>query len=88
LFILTLIFHRSLKIHRTHPDFGPIKPIYFVGGILGMAFVTSNVILMPFLGAALTTIVGMLGQMLMGVIIDHFGLLGTPKNRITLRKCI
>ncbi|WNF18468.1 DMT family transporter [Staphylococcus warneri] len=88
LLILTLIFHRSLKIHQTHPDFGHIKPIYFVGGILGMAFVTSNVILMPFLGAALTTIVGMLGQMLMGVIIDHFGLLGTPKNRITLRKCI
>ena len=24
--------------------------------------------------------------MLMGVIIDHFGLLGTPQNRITIRK--
>ena len=41
---------------------------------------------MPHLGAALTTIIGMLGQMLMGVIIDHFGLLGTPQNRITIRK--
>ena len=40
---------------------------------------------MPFLGAALTTIVAMLGQMLMGVIIDHFGL-GVRKNPITLRK--
>ena len=35
---------------------------------------------MPFLGAALTTIVAMLGQMLMGVIIDHFGL-GVRKNQ-------
>ena len=43
-----------------------------------MAFVTANIILMPFLGA-LTTIVAMLGQMLMGIIIDHFGLLGSPK---------
>ncbi|PNZ67076.1 DMT family transporter [Staphylococcus croceilyticus] len=87
LFILTLIFNRSLKIKTSQPNIGKIKPVYFIGGILGVVFVTSNIILMPFLGAALTTIVAMLGQMLMGVIIDHFGL-GVPKNRITLRKLI
>ena len=86
LFILTLIFHRSLKIKHFHTELGQIKPVYFIGGILGMAFVTANIILMPFLGAALTTIVAMLGQMLMGIIIDHFGLLGSPKNKITVRK--
>ena len=49
-----------------------------------MAFVTSNIILMPFLGAALTTIIAMMGQMIMGIIIDHFGLLGSLKqNNIT-----
>ena len=62
------------------------KSIYFIGGILGMAFVTSNIILMPFLGAALTTIIAMMGQMIMGIIIDHFGLLGSRKNKITSRK--
>ncbi|NUI94246.1 DMT family transporter [Staphylococcus borealis] len=85
LFILTLIFNRSLKIKVSQPDIGNIKPIHFIGGVLGVIFVTSNIILMPFLGAALTTIVAMLGQMLMGVLIDHFGL-GVPKNSITLRK--
>ncbi|MGV3105333.1 DMT family transporter [Staphylococcus borealis] len=85
LFILTLIFNRSLKIKVSQPDIGKIKPIHFIGGVLGVIFVTSNIILMPFLGAALTTIVAMLGQMLMGVLIDHFGL-GVPKNSITLRK--
>ncbi|WP_415425916.1 DMT family transporter [Staphylococcus borealis] len=85
LFILTLIFNRSLKIKVSQPDIGNIKPIHFIGGVLGVIFVTSNIILMPFLGAALTTIVAMLGQMLMGVMIDHFGL-GVPKNSITLRK--
>ena len=44
-----------------------------------MAFVTSNIILMPFLGA--TTIIAMMGQMIMGIIIDHFGLLGSPKTK-------
>ena len=48
LFILTLIFNRSLKIKITHPDIGKIKPIHFIGGVLGVVFVTSNIILMPF----------------------------------------
>ncbi|PTE69454.1 hypothetical protein BUY46_03120 [Staphylococcus devriesei] len=85
LFILTLVFNRSLKIKTTQPNIGRIKPLYFIGGILGVVFVTSNIILMPFLGAALTTIIAMLGQMLMGVIIDHFGL-GVRKSPITFRK--
>ncbi len=38
---------------------------------------------MPYLGAALTTIAGMLGQMLMALIIDQFGLLGIPKNNFS-----
>ncbi|ALM56230.1 DMT family transporter [Staphylococcus equorum] len=86
LFILTLIFNRSLKLATFTPKEGRLKPIYFIGGILGVIFVTTNIILMPHLGAALTTIIVMLGQMLMGVIIDHFGLLGTYKNKITKRK--
>ena len=51
-----------------------------------MAFVTSNIILMPFLEQLLTTIIAMMGQMIMGIIIDHFGLLGSPKTKITSRK--
>lgn len=86
LFILTLLFHRNLRLERYHETQGALHPIHFIGGLLGVAFVTANIVLMPHLGAALTTIIGMLGQMLMGVIIDHFGLLGTPQNRITIRK--
>lgn len=67
---------------------GRIKPVYFIGGMLGMAFVTANIILMPFLGAALTTIVAMLGQMIMGIIIDHFGLMGSPKIKLQHVKCV
>lgn len=88
LFILTLIFNRSLKLKTVDAKQGKLKPIYFIGGILGVVFVTTNIILMPHLGAALTTIIVMLGQMLMGVIIDHFGLLGTRINKITTRKII
>lgn len=86
LIIITAFVNRSFKLSKFEPNIGKIKPIYFIGGILGVVFVTANIILMPHLGAALTTIVGMLGQMLMGVIIDHFGILGAKQNRINVRK--
>lgn len=88
LFILTLIFNKSLKVTTFNSKQGKLKPIYFIGGILGVIFVTTNIILMPHLGAALTTIIVMLGQMLMGIIIDHFGLLGTNVNKVTPRKVL
>ncbi|MBO3065876.1 DMT family transporter [Staphylococcus saprophyticus] len=88
LFILTLIFNKSLKVTTFNSKEGKLKPIYSIGGILGVIFVTTNIILMPHLGAALTTIIVMLGQMLMGIIIDHFGLLGTNVNKITPRKVL
>ncbi|QFK17691.1 EamA-like transporter family protein [Staphylococcus aureus] len=88
LLILTAIFNSSLKLKTSHLKFGKLKPIYFTGGILGMAFVTANIILMPHMGAALTTLIGMFGQILMGILIDHFGLFGSPKIAMTSRKTI
>lgn len=88
LLILTAIFNRSLKLKTSHLKFGKLKPFYFTGGILGMAFVTANIILMPHMGAALTTLIGMFGQILMGILIDHFGLFSSPKIAMTSRKTI
>lgn len=88
LIVITAFVNRSFKLSTYEPEVGKIKPVYFIGGVLGVVFVTANIVLMPYLGAALTTIVGMLGQMLMGVIIDHFGILGAKKNKINVRKIL
>lgn len=88
LIIITAVTNRSFKMKTATEEAGKLKPIYFIGGVLGVVFVTANIILMPYLGAALTTIIGMLGQMVMGLIIDHFGLLGAAKNRINVRKIV
>ncbi|WP_323704031.1 DMT family transporter [Mammaliicoccus sp. Dog046] len=88
LFILSLIIVRRIRFSFTHPTQGKIKPIYFLGGALGVIFVTTNIILMPELGAALTLMVVIFGQMLMGLFIDHFGLFNTPKFKITKRRFI
>lgn len=52
--------------------------IAWTGGILGAFFVASTVTLVPRLGVALTFSLIIAGQMLVTLVIDHFGLLGVP----------
>ena len=49
---------------------------WWVGGLLGVCFLTGNLLLLPRLGAALTVVMTVAGQIIMGVIIDTLGLLG------------
>lgn len=88
LFFLSLILVRRIRFSFHQPEQGTIKPIYFIGGALGVVFVTTNILLMPELGAALTLMVVIFGQMLMGILIDHLGLFNTPKFKITTRRLI
>ena len=47
--------------------------IWFVGGLMGVVFLTANIVLLPRIGAALTVIVTVTGQMIIGIMIDTFG---------------
>jgi transporter family-2 protein len=60
----------------------------WIGGILGAIYLTSNVLLFPKLGAIQTIILPILGQVLMGEVIDTFGLFGTAKVSLTLLKIV
>ncbi len=56
-------------------------------GLLGAFYVTAVIILTPKLGAALTFGLVVAGQLIMAVILDHFGLLGVhvqPFNQLRL----
>lgn len=50
----------------------------WIGGFLGVIYLTATIILAPLLGAA--TMVGLIvaGQMLASITLDHFGLVGFP----------
>jgi transporter family-2 protein len=61
-------------------------PIAWVGGILGAFFVTATVTLVPRLGVALTFSLIIAGQMIVTLIIDHYGLLGVPVKEISLTR--
>ena len=60
--------------------------VAWIGGLLGAFFVTTTVLLAPRLGVAMTFSLIVLGQMLITLIIDHFGLLGVPVQHVTLSR--
>ena len=67
-------------------SFAAIKeapPIAWIGGLLGAFFVTSAVILVPRIGVAMTFSAMIAGQMLLTLIIDHFGLLGVETRPVS-----
>lgn len=59
------------------------SPISWIGGLLGAFYVAVSIVLLPKLGVATTVTLIIAGQMLMSLVMDHYGLLGVPVNEIT-----
>lgn len=57
--------------------------IAWVGGLLGAFFVAAAVTLVPRLGVAMTFSLIIAGQMIVTLVIDHFGLLGIEVRPIS-----
>ncbi|MCH4170036.1 MAG: DMT family transporter [Lactobacillus sp.] len=55
----------------------------WVGGVIGVIFLTSNIILFPRLGSVQTVIMPIMGQIIMSMIIDNFGWFASPVHRLT-----
>lgn len=57
-------------------------------GLLGAFYVTSIIILTPKLGSTLTFGLVVAGQLLMSVLLDHFGLLGIPVQSFNWQRLV
>lgn len=70
----------------TRVDFGLVRearslPLYYwLGGLIGALYVTAIVVLAPRLGTALTFGLTVGAQMLISIIMDHYGWLGLPEH--------
>jgi bacterial/archaeal transporter family-2 protein len=62
--------------------------VAWLGGILGAFFVASTVVLVPRLGVALTFSLIIAGQMLITLVIDHYGILGVPVKEISIPRVV
>lgn len=58
----------------------------WLGGLGGAVYVLLAVLLAQRLGAALLSGVGILGQLVASVLIDHYGWFGTPVHRVSVAR--
>ncbi|GAW98418.1 DMT family transporter [Secundilactobacillus mixtipabuli] len=80
--VMTLLDHRSLLIGGS---FISNRPFWlWLGGLLGVIYLTGNIILFPKLGSVQTVIFPVLGQILAGIMIDDLGLFYSPVSRLTV----
>lgn len=60
------------------------EPLWiWIGGLLGVIYLTSNILLFPKLGSVQTAIMPIMGQIIMGLLIDDFGLFDSPVKSLT-----
>lgn len=86
--LIVFIFVRRFTF-STRNAAGEKMPLWaLVGGFLGVAYVTANIVLMPYLGVALTIMILLCGQMVMALLIDHFGMFSIPKQTIDSKRII
>jgi len=82
-FLLMLFFSP-----RNSPSFFAQPSWQLLGGVLGPIYVIILTIATPAIGIAMTMIGILAGQVFKSLIIDHYGLLGTPHRKINSKRII
>jgi len=62
-----------------------VNPLLLFAGALGACLVFGIAFLIPRIGAAKLTLIMLAGQIAGGLVLSHFGLLGSPREPISLR---
>lgn len=71
---------------QARPDMTAVRGLpwwTWIGGLYGAVFVAAAAWGVPRLGAALTIILMVAGQLLISVLVDHFGAMGVPRQPIS-----
>ncbi len=64
-------------------------PFYlYLGGVLGVITVSSNSLAFVQIGASLTATLALLGQTISSILVDSYGLQGTPKQPFNKKKLL
>ena len=73
------------------PSFSKIvsaPTVTLTGGFLGVVFVTSIIICVPKIGVANALVASICGQIILSLILDHYGVLGLSINPISVSKLL
>lgn len=80
-FLLMLFFSP-----RNAPSYFAQPGWTLLGGILGPIYVVALTVAAPVIGVAMTMIGVLAGQVFKSLLIDHYGLFGTPHRKINVRR--
>ncbi len=67
---------------------GQVPWYLFCGGLMGAVFVTTVLVLIPHIGVANMLIAAMAGQLLISMLVDHFGWLGVPVHSLGISRIL
>ena len=67
---------------------GDIPWQHYLGGVFGFYIIVTLAFAFPRIGGALAVALVVLGQGIMALVIDHFGLMGMPKDPVTLTRVV
>jgi transporter family-2 protein len=82
---ITLILSHNLNIASTVFK----QPWWiWIGGLLGVVYLTGNIVLFPHLGSVQTVIMPVVGQLIMSMLIDNFGWFYSPQHSLNLIRII
>jgi transporter family-2 protein len=84
--IFLIFFFPSTSNIRNSP--GITEWYLYIGGLLGVLILAAPIYLIPRIGTTSTLIAIVFGQLLIALVIDHFGLLASPKIEINLVRVI
>lgn len=90
-YLVGLLFTVAIALVAPGPKITEILPtsgdwLPWFGGIFGAIFLAITILMVPKLGAATTISLIIVGQMMLSLLMDHFGLLGLPVQPVSLIK--
>ncbi|MCM8533597.1 MAG: DMT family transporter [Lentisphaeraceae bacterium] len=86
---LLALFVASFFLKSGLPTFSKIltaPKIILIGGLLGSVFVTSVILCVPKIGVASVILAALCGQVILSLILDHFGAFGVPKQPVDFKR--
>ena len=81
LFVLVLLFGKG-----GIPSIASVPKWQLVGGLFGAFFVAVITLCVPKIGVSLTLLIAITGQIIIGAIINHYGLFGATAMPISMQK--
>ncbi|MFT5657260.1 MAG: transporter family-2 protein [Gammaproteobacteria bacterium] len=80
--LAVFLYRSSGSVETSLQGMKDVPPVLYIGGVLGAIYVTAVAVLIPKIGVANTMIAVILGQVLLSLLLDHFGILGVEVREI------